>query len=180
MFEFFNRIPPLWRGPLRFGLIGGTLGAVLLAALYYIGIHPFQISILFDFRLVLFAAFIFFTLKELRDYYFGGLLYFWQGMAGSLTFVVIYAVLASSLIWLFGVLEPRFITQYVDFFLAHLRSYPPEEIERIGKGTFEDSLATLPLTTPFDLARIYFRQCLMIGLFISIILSVILRRQPNL
>src|SRR5258708_3429199 len=99
MFESWNRIPPLVRVPLRYGLIGGVLGFVLLIILYYIDRHPFLIPVFFDFRVALFAVFLFFTLKELRDYFFGGLLFFWQGMIASGLFVIIFAIIASLLMW---------------------------------------------------------------------------------
>jgi hypothetical protein len=75
--------------------------------------------------------------------------------------------------------EPEFVSDYVAQFLEQAKAFPPEVIERIGKEVFERNLATLPETTAFDLAFLYFYQCFVISLFISIIISVILRRQPQ-
>lgn len=178
MFERLNKIPPLVRVPLRYGLMGGVLGFVLVVILFYIHRHPFLVPVFFDFRVALFGVFIFFILRELRDYYFNNLLFFWQGMSASFIFVVTFALIASSMIWVFGELSPRFVTEYIDLFMAQVRSFPKETIDQIGKEVYEANLAKLPSTTAFDLATLYFWQCFVIGLFISIILSVILRRQP--
>lgn len=179
MFDFFNRIPPLVRVPLRYGIPVGVLGFVLVIVLYYINRHPFLVPVFFDFRIALFGVLFFFSLKELRDYHFGGLLFFWQGLAACFVFIVTFAVVSSSLVWLFGVLQPAFVERYVQLFLEQVKTFPPEIIERIGKEAYESNLAALPSTNAFDLAFLYFWQCFVIGFFVSIILSVILRRQPN-
>ncbi len=179
MFEFFNRIPPLVRVPKFYGFIGGVLGFVLLIILYYIDRHPFLIFYLFDFRIPLFGIFIYFILKELRDYYFGGLLFFWQGMIAGSLFGLTYAVVTGLLIWIFAINVPDFVIQYVELATNQLRSAPKEMIERVGKDTVDRAIAALPLTKASDLAFDYFIKCVPFGFFISIILSVILRRQPK-
>jgi hypothetical protein len=179
MADFASRIPPLARSPLRFGLIGGIVGFGLIVAMFYMGSHPFLIPVFLDFRIVLFAVFLFFSLKELRDYYFGGVLYFWQGMVCGFLLIITFAVVASGLMIAFGSLEPKFVSTYIEKFTEQARQLPPEVIEKIGREAFERNLATLPATSPFDLALLYFWQCFIIGFFISIIISVILRRQPQ-
>ena len=180
MFEFFNRIPPLVRVPKFYGLIGGVLGFALLVILYYIGRHPFLIPVFFDFRVALFGIFMFFILRELREYYFGGLLFFWQGMIACGLFVITFGIVASALIWVFALNVPGFVTQYVELATNQLKTFPKDAIDQIGKDVYEKNLALLPTTKPSDLAMLYFVQCFGIGFFISIILSVILRRQPKI
>jgi hypothetical protein len=179
MIKWVEKIPPLARVPLRYGLIGGVLGFILVIILYYLNRHPFLIPVFFDFRVAFFGIFFFFSLKELRTYYFGGLLFFWQGLAACFVFLVAFALIASSLVWAFGVVEPKFVTQYISLFLEQAKTFPPEVIEQIGKEAYERNLAALPTTNAFNLATLYFWQCFVIGFFVSIIISVILRRQPK-
>lgn len=179
MFSFLNRLPVLVRVPTRYGLIGGVLGFVLVIILYYINRHPFVIPVFFDFRVALFGVFMFFILKELRDYHYGGLLFFWQGIAACGLFVITFAILASLLIWIFAINVPGFVIQYVELATNQLKTFPKETIDQIGRDVYERNLALLPNTTGFDMAALYFVQCFGIGLFISIIISVILRRQPK-
>ena len=180
MSNLTDRIPVLVRGPLRFGLIGGVLGFALVSILYLVGAHPFLMPVYLDFRIILLSVFIIFSLKELRDYYFKGLLYFWQGMMASFVLTASFALVAGALLFALGRLAPEFVSSYVDQSLTLLRAYPPEVIEQIGKETFDLMLATLPDTTAFDLASMYFWRSYVIGLFVSIIISVILRRQPQI
>lgn len=170
---------PLLATPLKFGAIAGALGAVLDIGLYYIGRHPFLIPVFFDFRIFLFAVFIFVTLKELRDFRYGGILYFWQGLIGSFIFIAAFALIASTGIALFALIVPNFVSAYITLSLEQLKSLPPEVIAQIGKNVYDRNLQMLPATNGFDLALLYFMQSFMIGFFISVIISVILRRQPK-
>jgi hypothetical protein len=165
--------------PLKYGIIAGVLGAALVIGLYYMNRHPFLIPIFLDFRIFLFGVLIFFTLKEMRDFYNGGILYFWQGLIGSFIFTATFATIASTGIGVFILLVPDFLKSYITQSIQQLKMLPPDVIERIGKDVFERNLEILPATNGFDLALLYFTQSFMIGMFISIILSVILRRQPK-
>ena len=85
----------------RNGLIAGVLGFSLLLALYYMGKHPFLFPIYFDFRFILLSIFIVMTLKEFRDDYQEGILYFGQAMMSSFLFTLVFAFVTSLLIWAF-------------------------------------------------------------------------------
>ena len=170
---------PILKVSLRNGVLAGVIGFALLAGLYYMGRHPSLIPVYLDFRIILFGVFIFFTLREVRDYHQGGVLYFSQGILASFLFTACYALLSSLLLWLFMLLEPSFIADYISLSIDQLQSLPGEIVERIGKDVYAKSLESLPRTRAFDLAVLYFVQSFLISLFVSIILSVILRRQPK-
>jgi hypothetical protein len=162
----------------RYGAGAGILASILLAVLYYLGPHPLLTSPFLDFRILLFGIFIFFTLKEIRDYYQAGVLYFWQAMLGGLMVIFIATTITSFFLLLFGRWEKEFLDGYITQITAYVKSFPKEDIERIGKEIYERNLKALPATNIFDLAQTYFAQGLIIGFFVNIILSVILRRQP--
>jgi hypothetical protein len=170
---------PLVLISVRNGLITAALAIVLLIILFYFGQHPFMVSPFLDFRVILFGVMIFFNLKEFRDYHQGGVLYFWQGMIGCFVLVVIAGTLASLLLILFATLEDSFVASYIPLMTEYLQSFSPEDIDRIGKEVYERNLAELSSTNAKQLAGLYFFQSLVIGFFVSIILSVILRRQPK-
>ena len=163
---------------LRLGALAGFTGSALLLGLYYMGRHPFLIPVFMDFRIILFGVFIFFTLREIRDYQ-NGVLYFWQGIFGSFLFTVSYAAISALSLVLYMRAVPAFLTDYINLSIQQLRSLPPDVIQTIGKDVYERNLELLPATSTADLAFLYFSQSFMISLFISIILSVILRRHPK-
>lgn len=164
---------------LRQGLIAGLLGFVFLLGLFFMGRHPMLISPVFDFRIILFGVFFFFTLREIRDAHRGGILYFWEAMIACFMITVSYAMLSGLGFYAFGTLNDNFVPEYIRVMTEHLKGISPEDIQRIGKDSFERNLSALPSTNAGDLAVLYFWQCFPIGLFISIILSVIVRRQPK-
>ncbi len=176
MFSSVKRLALL---AVRNGLIAGLLGFFILMALYYMSRHPFLFPIYFDFRIILLSVFIVMTLKEFRDDYQEGILYFGQAMIGSFLFTLIFALLASLLIWAFCLMVPEFLTSYIQIATDQLKSIGPEVIEQLGKEVYDRNLSKLPATNGIDLAFDYFGKTFIISLFISIIISVILRQQPK-
>ena len=75
--------------------------------------------------------------------------------------------------------EKEFVPTYIEYVSAYWKSFSKEDIERIGKEIYERNLASLPATNMSQLTRTYFVHGLIIGFFVNIILSVILRRQPK-
>lgn len=163
----------------RNGLIAAVLAFMLLLALYYMGKHPFLFPIYFDFRLILLSVFLVMTLKEFRDDFQEGILYFGQGMIGSFVFTLVYALVVSAFIWGFCLIVPAFLTSYIDTAIAQLTSIEPAVIEQLGKEVFDQNVNKLPGTKGSDLALDYAGKTFIISFFISIIISVILRSQPK-
>ena len=162
----------------RYGALGGVLGIILLIAMYYLGRHPMLTSPFFDFRILLYGIFVFFALREFRDYEQQGALYFSQAMIGGLTVVLFMTTISSLLLLVFGRMVGSFVTDYILQVTAYVKSFSPEDIDRIGKDIYERNLKALPSTNIWNLAITYFAHGLVIGFFVNIILSVILRRQP--
>ena len=140
---------------------------------------PFLLPAVFDFRTILFGVFIFFSLKELRDYYLQGSLFFWQGMMGSFVFITTSAAIGSVFTWSFAKWNDNFLPSYIEKLQAQIVSYKEEIITSVGAKTYNQQLAKLPLTSPLDLAGDYFLKSMIIGLFLAIVITTILRKQPK-
>lgn len=163
----------------RYGAAAGILAFVLLVGMYYLGRHPLLTSPFLDFRILLFGIFIFFTLKEFRDYEQEGVLYFSQAMIGGLVVVAVSSTITSILLWAFGIWEQDFVSAYIAQVKAYLEGFSKEDIDRIGKDLYERNLRVLPATNIENLAITYFVHGLLIGFFVNIVLSVISRREPK-
>ena len=170
---------PLIFIPVRNGLIAGVVGFCLLLALYFMGKHPFLFNIFFDFRIILFGIFLALTVREIRDNYQDGIIFFWQGMIACLVFTIAFAIIIFALIWILCIAFPPFVSTYITTALDQARNFPPEVIDKIGKDVFEQSMKELEGVTGYYLAKHYFWQSFVISFFLSIIISVILRRQPK-
>lgn len=163
----------------RYGLLSGLLGFVLSIALFYMGHHPLLAPAFLDFRILLFAIVIFFALKEIRDFHNKGVLHFWQGMMSGLFITLIFSLVASGLLHWFAQWNPAFVEQYISLSLEQINNFSPEDIERIGKTTFDQSLEALKRADAYFLASRYLVQSFVLSFFVTIIISVILRSQPK-
>ena len=170
---------PLFKIPFRYGLIGGVIGCVVISSLYYMGRHPFLLPVIFDFRIVMFAIFIFLSLKEVRDYYQQGTLFFWQGMIGSYVFIGTSAIIGSVFTWCLATWNANFLPSYVSKLKDQMEIFRKQIEESVGAEAYQQQLAKLPGTSALDLAGDYFLKSLIIGLFLTIIISVILRKQTQ-
>jgi hypothetical protein len=170
---------PLISIVLRNGVIAGVLVVVLMIILYYLGRHPLMIAPFLDFRIVVISVFMFFSLKEFREDYQKGELYFWQGLAGSWMLIVVFALTAALGLVIFGTLEKDFVSDWIVQFTDYLNGFPKEEIKRYGEKAFASNLRDVQATNISTLAKDYFLKSFLIGLPLSIIMSVILRKQPK-
>lgn len=176
----FERVPRLVFIAVRNGLLAGALGIVFLLVLYCMGRHPFLFPIYFDFRIIMLSVFVVMSLKELRDDHQQGLLSFGAAMMCAFLFTLFFAVLVMGFVWLFSVLNPAFVTDYINLMTTQLKSLDPAIIDQLGKDVYERNLSALPATNGGTLAFDYFIKSLMISFFVSLIISVILRRQPKI
>ncbi|MBX2896497.1 MAG: DUF4199 domain-containing protein [Cyclobacteriaceae bacterium] len=176
----FERAPRWVFIAMRNGLLAGVLGIVFLLVLYYVGRHPFLFPIYFDFRIIMLSVFVVMSLKELRDDHQQGLLSFGAAMICAFLFTLVFAVLVMGFVWIFSALNPAFVTDYIQLMTTQLRALDASIIEQIGKDAYERNLSALPATNGGTLAFDYFIKSLMISFFVSIIISVILRRQPKI
>jgi len=175
----WNRIPPLVRIPLKYGILSGLLSVTFLILFYFAGKHPLLIPPYFDSRILVMAILLFFALREVRDYFFGGILFFWQGMAGCLVFLASMALLGWIGIIVFSAIEPGFVSLYIEQGLSQIKRIPPEIIKQIGQEAVDEELQLLPNMTAALLAKKFTGQTFILGFFITIIISVISRRQPK-
>lgn len=164
---------------LRNGGVAGVLAFVLLISLYYMGRHPLMIAPYLDFRIIIFGIFIFFTLKEFRDYYQDKVLYYWQGVIGGMIVVMVANMISTIGMQIFGSVDHGFVEDYIVQLTTYLKTFPEDQINQIGKEVFERNLALLPSTNITELTIGFFVKGAFIGLFVCIIVATILRKQPK-
>ena len=170
---------PLFKIPFRYGLLGGLVGSLAIAVLYFMGRHPFLLPVIFDFRILMFSVFIFFSLREIRDFHLNGVLFFWQGIMSSYVFIVTSAVIGSVFTWGFTQWNAKFLPSYIEKLQQQMLGYKEEIIKSVGMDAYHQQLAKLPFTSALDLAGDYFLKSMIIGLFLAIVISVLLRKQPK-
>lgn len=167
---------PLLRVAARFGAISGVLVMIFIVSLYYMEKHPYLINPFLDPRIPVIAVMLLFALKEIRDLHQSGTLYFGQGMVAGFVMTLVCAALSWMGIWVFATLEPGFVSEFIRLATEQTKSFSPEDIDRIGRETFEQGLAELKKADKYFMASRYFFQTFIISFFVSIIVSIVLRR----
>jgi hypothetical protein len=172
-----NTSSPLVRVSVRNGLIGGVLGFIMLIVLYYIRpLHPLLlVNPLLDIRIFVFPIFIFFTLKEYKARFSDSILYFWQGMIASYIFLIVYGIVCAVGISIFAAVVPEFSTDYTKQSIELLKNNP-DFIKKIGEEEFERNFTEAAPTNGLRLGFFYFLTTLAFGFFMSLVLTVIMRK----
>ena len=107
-------------------------------------------------------------------------MHFWQGMAMGMIAYILMAFGAALFIYFFGeISSTNFMLEYIRISTGQLVTNKDLFIETIGEKTYTETLAQLPTTRPIHLAVDYLLKSMPIGLFLTIILSVLLRRKES-
>lgn len=163
---------------IKFGLIGALMNIVALLTLFYLGKHPLLLNPLIDARLPLYGLFIFFSLYYFRDDN-EGILHFWQGLVLGFLVYLIMAQMAAAFIAVFGSIEStQFRSIYVSTAIEQISANKEALLENnIDEKTLNDALQILPSTTANNLAFDYFLKSMPIGLILTLLLSIVMRRK---
>lgn len=172
---FFSLKNKLVSVPLRYGVIGGGVVILLFLIFYFLNLDPLVNIKMID--VFILAVFIFFALKEFRDQHNNRQLHFWQGMTGGVINYLTIAVISAIFILVMTVIiDPEMTTKYIESRIELLNQNKQTLIETMDEKTYQDTVAGVKETSAFDLALDDFLKKSMIGLFLTIIIAVILRK----
>jgi hypothetical protein len=164
----------------RYGGIAVILSIILFLVLYYGGQNPLLIPAFLDFRILLFPIFLVFSLRDYKENHNGGILHFWQGFSIGVSVILVIAIFMALFILVFGSwVEPHFVANFVQSSIDQIESAREKITSAIGEEELTTVLEILPSTTLYDLALDYFLKSLPYGIFLTIIISLILRKKAN-
>lgn len=162
---------------LRYGLVSGALSIILFFVIALFDENPLIVNSWFDFFLI--PGFVFFGVREFRQYYNGGLLQFWQGASvGFITYVtsaLLFAVVIGGYLATRG---EEWVDDYVADRVAVVQENEENFTEELGATTYQQVLQEVKATSTFDLVLDDFLRKLMIGIFITLIIATLQRRLP--
>ncbi len=161
----------------RYGILAAFLSIVLFSILYFLGRNPLLIPSFLDFRLLLFPIFLVFSIRDFKENRNKGILHFWQGFSIGMLIVLIVAIVMGLYIYLLGsVIDPHFTFKYVHTTIQNILKLKEKIIAQIGQDQYNKTMQLLPTTTLFDLALDYFIKSFPLGIFLTILISLVLRR----
>ena len=177
-----NMRNPLFTVPLRFGLIGAAFNILAILVVFYLGQHPLLLNPLVNGQLVLYGLIFFASFKYFKDQFTGGIMHFWQGLAIGLFAYIVMSTVIALFIYVFSEVDStRFLSEFIRLKTKELTLNKDAYLQArgVGEEAYNRALSTLPGTKPIHLALLYIRQSLLIGLFITIIFSVLMRNKVS-
>jgi hypothetical protein len=161
--------------PLKYGLAGGGFSILLFVILWMLDTNPLATNRIYDFILI--PLFVFFSVKEYRDYRNGGVLHFWEGMVtGTLTFVCL-ALVSALFIWLFlEFAHTSLLQDYIDTRMGMIHDNKEVLADKLGEPAVAKTLAELPRTSPLKLGLDDFLKKVFIGMFFTAVIALVLRK----
>ena len=167
----------LWQVPLKYGLIGAGLNAVLFMALYWMDENPLTVAGPFDFSFIVVPLMIYFSLREFKKYHNHGELRFWQGLSAAFVCYFVLAITFAVLLYFFlENLDASILEGYRQNRLELLRQNQAPMVEQFGEAAYNEQVIKTEQTSAYIKALDDFWKKLIIGLLLAIPISVILRK----
>lgn len=157
----------------------GVLCGVFLIALFVVlGSAMMDMKHSF-FDSIIIAVFIFFAAKEFKTYHNNGVLHFWQGMTIGFIVYSIATVLFCVTIAVLYAVNHSWLDNYILDATNQLTQHREKFPEKISESELTKKIGEIKQTTNSLLVADSFLRKLISGLFVSPIISIILRRKPS-
>lgn len=166
---------PYARVPLRFGIVGGIVSIALFIVLYLWDKNPLVTNRIADVFII--PVFLFFAIKEFKDYYNQRKLRFWQGMSiGILTYLIIALLSAVCVYIIVFFIDTALFHDFVAARVAELVEKKEVLTEQLGADAYQSVLTETQNMKKSHIPIDDFLKKSIIGLFLTIIFSIILRK----
>lgn len=162
----------------QFGALGGLMSGLSFYVLSLFYSDPTNLNLIFGYLITPITVFL--AIKFFKDYSNEGYLSFSEGMSvGAVSFLLL-AILSTGIIW--GVIEssPSLFSAIQTAKWAALENNKEVIISQVGLASFEVTQTNLQGMTAWDVALNDGIWKIIPGMFFSIIISIILRKNPNI
>jgi hypothetical protein len=161
----------------QFGGLGGALSVVAFVTLSFFYADPTNLTLLFGYVICPIAIFL--SIKFFKEYANSGYLSFSEGMSmGFITYMLI-ALISATGIWIMLSISPELFEQVKLSKFDVLEKGRETIVSQVGENSFEATLASMQEMSRLDVAINDGLWKIIPGLFFTIIISIILRKNPN-
>lgn len=167
---------PLLAVPIKYGLVGGILSVLIFSIIYVLGKNPLIIYRDFDFSFLLLPIFIAFSIKEFRDNWNNRSLKFGEGMTVGFINYLIVATISGVFIFIFLNIESFMLAEYISDRSLLIMNIKDDMIKTMGQEVYQQTYNDLQDTTAYVIALDDFLKKIFIGLFLTIIISIIFKK----
>ena len=162
----------------QFGALGGILSFSSFFILSLLNEDPTNLNLVFGYLITPFAVYL--AIRFFKEYKNDGFLSFAEGMTiGAVTYVLL-ALLSTIGIWLILESAPELFSAIQQAKGAVLEASKVAIVAQVGQESFDLTEINIQKMNPFDVALNDGIWKIIPGMFFSIIISIILRKNPNL
>jgi hypothetical protein len=161
----------------QFGVLGGLLSVVSFYFLSFLNADPTNLNLIFGYFLVPISLFL--SIKFFKEYSNSGFLSFAEGMTVGFVTYTLIGILSTLGIWFILLLSPDFFEVIKQIKLEVLLENRETIVSQVGEDSFNLTSDNLKSMTQWDVALNDGIWKILPGMFFSIIISIILRKNPN-
>ncbi|MBN7817910.1 DUF4199 domain-containing protein [Algoriphagus pacificus] len=160
-----------------FGLLGGIMGLISFIVLTFLREDPTNLNLIFGYVIVPISLYL--ALRYFKDYTNSGYISFAEGMSVGFVTYMFIALLSFVGIWLILNLSPDLFELIKASKVQALIESKETIVSQVGTESYDATLESVQNMVKTDIAINDSIWKIIPGLFFTIIISIILRKNPN-
>jgi hypothetical protein len=161
----------------KFGLVGGLFSIFAFVLLSFLKSDPTNLSLIFGYVISPFALFL--AIKFFKEYSNSGLLSFSEGMSVGFVTYCLIAIISGLGVLIYLYLSPELFEEIKNSKFEVLLKNQNTITEEMGLNSYESTLSNVKAMSILDIAFNEGIWKIIPGLFFTIIISIILRKNTN-
>ncbi len=161
----------------KFGSLGGVLSICAFIILAFLNEDPTNLNLVFGY--IITPVSLFLAIKFFKEYSNNGYLSFAEGMSVGFVTYLLIAIISGVGIWLILVISPDLFDTIKNSKLEVLSANQETIVSQVGVNSYEATLVSIQNMVPWEVAANDAIWKILPGLFFTIIISIILRKNPN-
>ncbi|MEN2283634.1 DUF4199 domain-containing protein [Algoriphagus sp. SE2] len=160
-----------------FGVLGGILGLVSFFTLSFFRDDPTTLNLIFGYVIIPISVYL--ALRYFKDYSNQGYISFAEGMSVGFVSYMIIAIISFLGIWLFLTIDINLFELIKSSKIDTLVQSKDTIVSQVGQNSYDATLESVKMMRKTDIALNDAIWKIIPGLFFTIIISIILRKNPN-
>lgn len=157
-----------------FGLAAGFICVLGFALMFFLEIEPISMVLILGY--IITPIFVFLGIKQFRDRFNNGELFFGQGMTVGFFVYVLMALISAAFIGFFMVFEPEVFDTFKSMNIQLLEEKREILVEQLNQQAFDETYLNIQQMNTWDVVMNDFLRKIIPGLFFTILISIILKR----
>jgi hypothetical protein len=166
-----------FRSAYQFGLLGGLLSCAAFLVLSFFYSDPSNLTLLFGYVICPIAIFL--SVKFFKEDQNSGYLSFSEGMTVGFVTYMLIALVSILGIWIFLSISPETFELITIAKFEVLEKGKETIVAQVGQNSYDATYESLKEMSKFDIALNDGIWKIIPGLFFTIIISIIFRKNPN-